>query len=306
MDGLFIAGIPRSGTTLLADMLGAGLKSVVTPESQFLDEILPRKIKADYLSSVVLREVEQTLQRSSTFRRWGIEALGAGEYSYPSLVEKMIIDYSLHGASGPDALSHMLWIDHTPSNALRYTRMKQLASRANFIVMYRDPRAIYSSVRDLDWGPSDVRQFVQWWLARVAPLVMIEKNDDVTTIFYESLVSEGEETLKLLASNLEICSSLVVIDALGGGGFRVPKYTKDQHGKVGGALNVESLHSWRSKLSEFEVSYIEYFLNDYMELLNYPLICANDNFHGSGEHFGGKRFYRKVSNAVRYLWRNRL
>ena len=45
MKHIFITGCPRSGTTMLASILGSHASSIVTPESDFFIEFLYKKLK---------------------------------------------------------------------------------------------------------------------------------------------------------------------------------------------------------------------------------------------------------------------
>lgn len=62
MNAIFIGGCPRSGTTMLGSMLGAGKNCFVTPESQFKELLIFDKLS--------VKEIEKKLNESFRLNLW--------------------------------------------------------------------------------------------------------------------------------------------------------------------------------------------------------------------------------------------
>lgn len=301
MKAIFIAGIPRSGTTLLADMIGAGADGTVTPESQFLDPIISYNSKNSNLTSLELNQISKYLKKSETFSRWEIS------HEIPEVKDvQTLVSYFIKSFEEKNFKKFSdLWIDHTPSNASRYSNLKNICYKNNFILIYRDPRAIYASIKNLDWGPNNEIDFVPWWLSRFSYLSLVKNFDNVNIIKFEELILRPREILKNLQISSSLLHSLNVEKALDGGSFKVPNYTKNQHKLVGNKLDIQVLSNWKNFLSSSEKKYIEYYLKDFLVYLDYPITYKNNkkSFHDNHK-LRRNIFFQRIFNKVRKKIRN--
>ena len=73
MEHVFITGCPRSGTTMLASMLGNAKTCVTTPESDFFIDFI-FKYLSEESASVDKRDLVHFLNNNYRFKQWGIDA----------------------------------------------------------------------------------------------------------------------------------------------------------------------------------------------------------------------------------------
>lgn len=268
---VLIGGVPRSGTTLLGNLLGAAEECTCTPESEFLVALLTGKLplstKADALETL------RYLRNHKTFLFWEMES-----YSIVSL-EKFLDDPS------PTSLISLLvesyaeflgkqkprfWIDHTPSN-LRYTgRWKKAFPNAKFIHIVRDGRAVANSIMKLDWGPSTVIGSAKYWHREVSRRLTVEKlfgEKELLRVHYEVLLQDPEGELK------RICDFAGIVFQLGmlkpGLNFELPEYTSGQHEMVSKRPDPTRINAWQRDLSGIQKERFEIVGGELLEKLGY-------------------------------------
>lgn len=270
VNPIFICGSDRSGTTMLASMLGAAKDTVVTPESHFKFEILK---KGNY--QWTKDKVEDWIQywaKNKRFRVW----LENQDF------HKKLINTEWHDYSTREFLSYLaffydsqiednyIWIDHTPANVFYIDELKNIFPDAKLIHIVRDGRDVAKSVIPLPWGPNTIEHVVNWWLIRMAPGLAAETNKDynIYRVYYEDIITKPETTLRYLCDFLNINYNP---DMLSANAFQVPNYTKFQHQLVGKSINKNN-KNYFDKLRSREVEIFEYFAGSILMYLGYKLI----------------------------------
>lgn len=192
---LFIGGIERSGTTVLASALARYLNGVAIPEAQFKKFLL-----ASDTGPEVMRDVRQSMR----FRLWD---LPYQEYQAASGAETFdcIVDHMLakHGIATP-----ALTIDHTPENCGCGAELLAAFPEACLIHITRDPRAVISSLMRTDWGVPTLGDALSYWRKRNAlaerafALAEGSLGARVATLSYEELCDAPDKTLARLCDAL--------------------------------------------------------------------------------------------------------
>lgn len=75
------------------------------------------------------------------------------------------------------------------------------------IIVYRDPRDVYAfaRIRNIEWIPADINNFIEWWKRKIKYLKMGEANDYLVVRF-EDVVRNYENTLEKIEGYLDIKS----------------------------------------------------------------------------------------------------
>ncbi len=260
MNAVFIGGCERSGTTLLASMLGGAAGAVVTPESQF---------KYDFLENFSRVKYSDSLWR---LKMWGISSLALADYARQAddgkhLMKKLVHAYA---ESGGGVHEPSLWIDHTPSNLRNVMTLSKYFEDAKFVHIVRDGRAVAASVMQLEWGPGNILDAADWWLRKLSFAFAAEVflPERVTRVKYEDLLENPERELRKLCKFLDIDYNHQMLT---GQGFRIPGYTQKQHMLVGCAPDNTRLYGWRAKLTDREVEMFEFETKGILQLLGYEI-----------------------------------
>ncbi len=193
---IFIGGAPRSGTTLLQNMLDCHPDICGGPEFLHLPDILRLKqkmyksIKAEYIDLFCTYE------------------------DVDRMIRNMISDFLLPLADKQDC---KYLSEKTPENIMFFEDLIQLFPEAHYIHIVRDPRAVISSMiqvrkRALDKGvvppyyTSNLAVSLEYLKRNLAAGFEVSKKypEKILTVTYEELVRKPEEQTKRICEFLGI------------------------------------------------------------------------------------------------------
>ncbi len=190
---LFVIGPPRSGSTLLARMLGAHSAVASPPEPHLLTPLA----HLGYYESVQQAPYDPIITRAAI--RELVAALPDGEQDYlASLRAYTDAIYSrLLEASGRRVL-----LDKTPAYALVLDFAARLYPRSRYVVLTRNPLAIWSSfVQSFFDGDHEAAHDHNPLLERYVPAMarfLRERPAPVHQVRYEELVAEPDAQMRTL------------------------------------------------------------------------------------------------------------
>jgi hypothetical protein len=196
---LFVVGPPRSGSTLLARMLGAHSAIHSPAEPHLLTPLAhlgyyAKVDAADYdpiISQGAIRELVENLPRGEEDY---LDALRA--YS-DSLYARLL-----------EPSGRKLLLDKTPAYALSLDFVAKLYPRAKYVVLTRNPMAVWASfVESFFDGDAAVAHAHNPLLERYVPAIArFLRRDDVAScqVRYETLVAEPETELRRIADYVGI------------------------------------------------------------------------------------------------------
>lgn len=250
---VFVGGCDRSGTTLLGHRLAEHLGGVALPESQFKRELLRFAERPSFL--IPVDSVATILSRSWRFATWeldletvmeGLRGEG-GRVSLPIVLGAIARAFSRQaGIERPLAI-----VDHTPENLELATLLAEAIPGSRFCHIVRDGRAVFASVRSLDWGPLTAIAAADWWARKVGVGLASEVSlppGRVTRVRYEdfcrnpqSVLSQVQRTLGLEPQPPEENPSVYRSD--------VPRYTRHQHELVAQPVSESRISRWKTALS---------------------------------------------------------
>ena len=250
---IFIAGCDCSGTTLLGDLLGNSRWSIVTPESQFIHDLL---IQISLGSFRGPESAAGWLLEHFRYVAWGMPLTLRELADLIDLensrvtIENLIARYSR--LTHPDKNGADVWIDHTPDNFKYQAMLKRLFPEARFIHIVRDGRAVCASIKTLDWGPNNAYTASRHWAARLQEAIAVEvaEGDNCLRVRYEDLLCNPEAVIRHICN---FCDLPFDVSMLRGGGLAVPAFSREQHRLVGKPLDASRVDDWRQKLSAREI-----------------------------------------------------
>lgn len=149
----FIVGVPRSGTTLLRQMLRGHPRLAVPPESHFVPTAL-RAADGD----AALREV----LGNEHFAEWGLdpdavrERVGATDGTPSAVVRATFETYAA-------AHNRPRWGDKTPAYLVHLPLLAQAFPAARFVHIVRDGCEVAVSWSETRWGPADLLLAAHKW-----------------------------------------------------------------------------------------------------------------------------------------------
>jgi hypothetical protein len=299
MEPVFIGGADRSGTSLLASLLGAHSAALTIPEAQFLTRHLrdERRARADGSGS-------PSFARSLSgyrFRLWNLPPQTVDLVDGQDAATGMrTLVSSLAHTRGVNPAKLRVWVDHTPSNLHDWNVLDEAFPECKFIHIVRDGRAVAGSLKSMRWGPNDVEASARWWLSRLSTALMCELalgEDRTCRIRFEDVVADPAGALESLCRFIGIDYESPMA---AGGGYCAPDYWNHGHGLVSASPNPSRISAWRSQLPPSDIERFEAIAGPALEFFSYEL-----QYGGGAKPSGSiERLRRGFSEFVRFYLLN--
>lgn len=291
---IFVVGVPRSGTTLLAAMLAAHSRLSCGPESGFFDHLKNYAVPSlcdprtwprpaiDYLYSI--KTLEQSVPENYGLSREQLELyLRARPPSVPAILEALTEQF--RGRVGKQR-----WVEKTPSHCVHVEAIRRYFPAAPILRIVRDPRDVALSLRKQTWGPQTLVESVWRWRAFEAVSGPFFQSDRAArTVRYEDLVLAPEAEMR------EICS--VIGERFEPGMLdtsqsirQVNRINEEWKTKAGTPPDPSRVEAWKRVLTDGENRVFEALLGNH--LLRYGYSCRDD-FRGFAQVYpaGQSRYY---------------
>jgi hypothetical protein len=213
---IFLIGSPRSGTTLLARMIGAHSAVAAPPEPH----LMPPLAHLGYQETV--REAPYDPIITQRGLREFVGSLPGGEADYFDAMRAFTDTLYQRGltASGAER-----FLDKTPAYALVLDFLARLYPRARYVVITRNPLAVWSSfVESFFDGDQEVAHAHNPLLERYVPAIarfVREQPVPLVHVRYEELVREPEQQMRRVCDSLGLTFEPGMVDygsAEGAGG----------------------------------------------------------------------------------------
>lgn len=300
---IFIGGCERSGTTLIGSILGAHPSCICTPESQFIthfyrrENFNPNKIDPFLILDVIRHH-----------KRYRLEWKGALDFPKKYILENFykyseFLKWIARCYAETEGKTHVTWwIDQTPNNMKRAMTLIDLFPEALFIHLVRDGRAVSASLMNLEWGPNNVIRCAEYWLAKIAPGLILETtlgNDRVMRVYYEDLIQRPETVLSKICRFTGVPYSSEMVHSRG---YKPAAYNQKQHALVTGGLDTDRIVAWKKKLSFREIEMFEFITGETLKILGYEQMfglkaCPPTKKETVSLHL--RNIYTRLANIIR-------
>lgn len=257
---LFIIGVPRSGTTLLATLLEGHPDLYVDNEAIALRMIrLRRRLNDQSLKNAIASETDydERLKRFYDSVNTDLADNNAGQRMKSALL------------SVAHAAGNRIYVDKSPDAIPEAERLAGLFPGSRFIHLVRDPRPTVSSLVKRQYLElHEAALLYQDWTDHALGLARWWPAQRLLRIRYEDLITDPEATLRTVCTWMGIDFQPAMLqlgeaDATSGDGAYV-KSTFD-HAK---------LTAWQQTMSTAELAVVERICQPAMRELNYPAYGA--------------------------------
>jgi hypothetical protein len=272
---IFIVGVERSGTTLLAAMIGAHSSISCGPETHFfprLDEIdikdICEKSKwpiyASRFISTMLHSHQITV--SSKYKITEEEIFKYLQPREPSVANLLSCLTEHHMKSH----GKIRWAEKTPGHLRYVNQIREYFPNSPILRILRDPRDVALSLINVPWGPDTFLDALMSWRYFDNLSKDFFLNDDLCyTLRFEDLVIKPERELKkickFIGENFEVNMLNTSKSSASVNSRNVPwKQMSSQ------PPNKSRVFAWKNQLPNSEIQVSESILGDRMKAYGYP------------------------------------
>lgn len=272
---VFITGASRSGTTMLARMLGRARDACTLRELHFFGELVP----FERSSSVLPREHAERAAAMTLARHARDYYVSGPTAEERAIAREIVAAFGSGGATGDRLFAAIMerirtmagarvLCEQTPRNIYYAFHLLEAFPDCRIVHVVRDPRAVLASqkrryqLRKLGGSNVPVREVVRLWL-NYHPITMVrlwrsatrealklEGHPRVTIVRYEDLVQDGEATVRALCERVGLPFERAMLDVPHWGSSTV------RHSSAAGP-SAAALEKWREILDGKEVAYCD-------------------------------------------------
>ncbi len=261
---IFIVGCPRSGTTLLSQLLDRHPSLAICFETNFFRLVyLQRKAFGDLSDLSNRRRLIGEYLASNPIRQAGLsttelaERLSREATSYQAMFTSILKHHA-------DSQGKPRFGEKTPVHALFLETLCEWFPDAVILHIIRDPRAAVASLQHKPWSPDSVVRNARTWLRLNRAARRFRERPGYLEIRYESLVTDPARELRKICSLLgeEYSPSMLVPD-------ENPSGANEDREIARKAVTPVRLGAWRKELTADQVAQIEWALGPQLESFGY-------------------------------------
>jgi hypothetical protein len=314
---VFIVGFARSGTTLLAGMLGAHSRMICGHETEFFTRLssanrgnrLCRAADwpdeaANYLFSIVH---EKPIPDYYGITRDEILAFLRGRKRSLSAILESLTETNM------TRYGKKRWVEKTPTHLACTREIRRLYPDAPIIRIIRDPRDVALSVLNVPWGPSSFVDAVLLWQSfDECSARFFETDERSLTVRFEDLILDPECELRKVCRFIGEEFEPAMMDTSRSINHVNPTRISWKQ-KAGGAVDASRVGVWRRETTTQQQARAEaivgdrlmaygyptsFVFNRYIRILNLGVLAQ---FSALADHFldGDTRFWKTRASSER-------
>lgn len=261
---IFIVGGPRSGTTLLRNMLNRHPEIAICRETEFFHWVYSRRLNFGSLSDAenrrrVVKEyiATQRIQRMRVDLDELSRTLMEEAISYPAMFLSLMRFFAAtHGKRRCG--------EKTPHNGLITELLYEWYPDASVIHILRDPRDAVASMLRMPWATKSVVSNARLWLRFNLGARRSSRNPRYLLVRYEELVSGPEAGLRRICNFVDEEYSPAMLEPNAHPSVHVPWFHRAEK-----PVTTERLGKWREVLTMEQVALVEWAVGDQMQAFGY-------------------------------------
>jgi Sulfotransferase family len=262
---IFVVGSPRSGTTLMRQILDRHPSIAICGETYFLPLVYTRRNAFGDLSQVAKRQrlieeyiVNRHLKKAKLDTPELAERLSREAISYQAMFTS-ILKYNA------ERRGKRRFGEKTPQHALHLETLWDWFPDAVVLHMIRDPRASVASLQQQPFAPSSVVLNARRWLDLNLVARSFRDRPGYLEVRYEALVTNPVEELRKTCTFLDEEYSPSML---------VPEETQiSRRNRSRTAITQARLDVWREDLTAAEIAQIEWVVGPHLEAFGYAREC---------------------------------
>ncbi|MGG6238270.1 sulfotransferase family protein [Nodosilinea sp. AN01ver1] len=273
---IFLVGCPRSGTTLLQQMLDAHPEVAIAPETHFIRNFWLKREQYGNLENdrayqallhaiVALPEFTEMELSAADF----VAIAQTLERSYKNLLGLLLDQFRQKRAV-------TMVGEKTPNHLLYMQILQEFFPEARFIHIIRDPRAVVNSWKKVPWTTGSVVGDAGVWRRYMATARQCPPaHGAIYSLHYEALVSDPEASLKAVCQFLGLPFQMAMLDYYRQDPRGVNVSREPWKGNAVKPVSSDSLTRWQQEMTAEEIATVEWVAKAEMTGLSYEPYASN-------------------------------
>ena len=238
---VFILGCPRSGTTLLAELLE--FTSYGKPfETHFITKYYKKLSSYGDITKIEnFRFLLNDISKERSIMQWKVDINAEEIFSKLNVIDyPHICDFICRLKSLQKGYAH--WGDKTPHYTLDVSIIDKIFPKSKYIFIVRDGRDVALSLLQRPWGPNNFFSGAEYWNKyNVGSKILdnLQVNNQLICIKYEDLLLKADEIVPSLYR------------------FLGEEYVPENCKTLIGNIKAENFNKWQSKMTSWQVKIFE-------------------------------------------------
>ena len=302
---IFIVGVPRSGTTLLAAMLASHSRLSCGPETHFfrqLSKIDPAPLTQDaawlepaiqFLDSITFGNYRDA-ERSGVIEKYALsrdcikDFLSKREPSIANILSSITVPFM-------EGLGKSRWVEKTPDHIEYVAQIRQYFPASPIVQILRDPRDVTISLMKVPWGIGSLLEGLFYWKRLYESSEDFFRDDPLAYVLkYENLVACPVEELERLCQFIGEDFESEMLDT-SNSAKKLNSVKVSWKEKASQPLDTGRLNVWRNELSAAEKQLAEAFIGDKLAQIGFPV---EEVFDRLGEIHPSEELILKYENSL--------
>lgn len=275
-EPIFVTGMPRSGTTLLASLLNAHSQVAISPETDYFPRVwkpLARRAGTEdwtFVNSALSRFFEKLSVKlmglpEAELRAEFHNAWKNRRLTHAAMLSRMFGLYAeLRGKT--------IWGEKTPDHFMYVPAIKSTFPDARVIAITRDPRDVHLSLSKVPWSRGNALNHALQWRGyqSMAREFRMRYGETFIQIRYEDLITAPQKTMQDLCERLEITFEPQMIDRRDVELIFDPEH-EPWKAAAAQAIDPTNRDKWRRRMPPAEIALFARICGKYMRRLDYDV-----------------------------------
>jgi Sulfotransferase family len=264
---IFIVGAPRSGTSLLRNLLNRHPAIGLCDESHYFYYVWRRRRAFGDLANAATRQ--RLVDRYLATRR-----LRRLEIPLEDLAARLMREGTNYDAFFITLLRFYAAVHHkrrfgekTPQHAFFVATLCEWYPHCRIIHLVRDPRDVVASLLRMPWGSRNALVNARRWRGSVTAVERAGSRDNLIRVRYEQLVSDPESELR------RICDFVGEEPHAGLGAAASPPADAWWFARAAAPVTTARRGAWRQELTSEDVAVIEWVAAPFMRRFGYEPVA---------------------------------
>lgn len=278
-SNLFIVGMPRSGTTLVSNMLNASGQIYIGSETHFYQifDIWKKKkrkflTKKDFISFFFDSACNPYLQYLDLSSE---ELNEIKQNSYRDVGGNLLLELLCSMEARKKKINR--WGEKTPGHFEYIDYLLRDFDTTRIINIIRDPRDVFLSLSKVDWSNKNPLTFCLRYKKNIEVVKKYINSNYFKLIKYEDLVANPEDNMKEICFFMDITYSNKIIKNFNKSeNINYDVLKEPWKANNAGKLNQSNFGKWKKDISNKKIySFISWFLTKELKYLDYEFVNNN-------------------------------